>query len=209
LLADDHELVRAGIRARLETETDLTIVGEAHDGEEAVHLAEKLKPDVVVMDVSMPNLNGLEATTLLRQRGFQCGVLILSIFDAHEYVRGALDAGANGYILKDVSANEMIRAIRTVASGGLHLSPDVAGTVLAAAEGKTNPSDKANEPYGLTPREKDVLRLVASGKTNKQIADDLTISVRTVESHRQNLREKLDGGNAMQLMKVAQELGLT
>ncbi|MEN0088607.1 MAG: response regulator transcription factor, partial [Pseudomonadota bacterium] len=177
------------------------VVGEASNGRLAVELTEELKPDVVMMDVSMPERNGLEATADIRARGHECGILILSIFDTQEYVRGALDAGANGYILKDVGADEMNRAIQTVASGGLHLSTQVARSVTAAAQQQTDEN-------ALTPRERDVLRLVAQGQSNKAVAQELGISVRTVESHRQNLRDKTGTGNTADLVRLAQELGL-
>jgi DNA-binding NarL/FixJ family response regulator len=201
LIADDHELVRDGIRARLEAEPHFEVVGEASNGRKAVELTETLKPDVVMMDMSMPEQNGLEATADIRARGYTCGILILSIFDTQEYVRGALDAGANGYILKDVSADEMNRAIQTVASGGVHLSTQVASSVTAS-------SRQGDDDRVLTPRERDVLRLVAQGQSNKEVAQQLGISVRTVESHRQNLRDKTDSGNTADLVRLAQQLGL-
>lgn len=201
LIADDHELVRDGIRARLEAQPDFEVVGEASDGRRVVELTEALRPDVVMMDVSMPEQNGLEATADIRARGHKCGILILSIFDTQEYVRGALDAGANGYILKDVGSDEMNRAIQTVASGGVHLSTQVARSVTA-------PAISADDENALTPRERDVLRLVAVGKSNKAVAQELGISVRTVESHRQNLRDKTGTGNTADLVRLAQELGL-
>ncbi|MEM1366073.1 MAG: response regulator transcription factor [Pseudomonadota bacterium] len=201
LIADDHQLVREGIRARLEAQPEFEVVGEASDGQRAVELTDDLRPDVVMMDVSMPRRNGLEATADIRARGHGCGILILSIFDTQEYVRGALDAGANGYILKDVSADEMNRAIQTVASGGLHLSTQVAGSV-------TSPKPHKDDEASLTPREQDVLRLVATGQSNKEVAAQLGISVRTVESHRQNLRDKTGTGNTAELVRLAQELKL-
>lgn len=203
LIADDHELVRDGIRARLETESWLAIVGEASTGQQAVEKAAELKPDLIMMDVSMPDLNGLEATAKIRSAGIDCGILILSIFDETEYVHGSIASGANGYILKDVSAEEMIRAIIAVGNGGMYMGSSITPSLMPAQS-----SGVRENPYSLTKREVDVLRAVASGKANKEIAYDLSISVRTVESHRQSLREKLGGGNAVHLSKIAKELDL-
>ena len=209
LIADDHELVRDGIRSRLEDQPGLIILGEAATGQEAVRLAREMEPDVIMMDVSMPALNGLEATKAIRMEGISSRILILSIFDSPEYVRGAIEAGANGYILKDVSSQEMLRAILTVGGGGLYLPTQVAGSLNHQAE-KSNGSNAsaAADQYGLTAREMDVLRAGAAGQPNKIIAHELGISVRTVESHRHNLREKLGGGNAAHLARIAVKLGL-
>ena len=206
LIVDDHELVRDGIRARLADEKQFLILGEAPDGEQAVRMAQEMEPDFIMMDVSMPNMNGLDATRAIRKAQIKSQILILSIFDSHEYVRDALGAGANGYILKDVSSEEMVRALLTVGGGGLYLSTDVAASVYADTTSQS--SADFIDPYGLTAREKDVLKAVADGKANKDIGALLGISVRTVESHRQNLREKLGGGNAAHLAKIAHELGL-
>ena len=206
LIVDDHELVRDGIRARLADEKQFLILGEAPDGEQAVRMAQEMEPDFIMMDVSMPNMNGLDATRAIRKAQIKSQILILSIFDSHEYVRDALGAGANGYILKDVSSEEMVRALLTVGGGGLYLSTDVAASVYADTTSQNSADFIA--PYGLTAREKDVLKAVADGKANKDIGALLGISVRTVESHRQNLREKLGGGNAAHLAKIAHELGL-
>lgn len=203
LIADDHELVRDGIRARLEDKDWLVIVGEAKTGQEAVVKAMELQPDLIMMDVSMPNMNGLEATETIRAAGIQSGILILSIFDATEYVHGAISAGANGYILKDVSTEEMTRAIIAVSSGGMYLSSNLAPSLMAL-----KPDADQDNIYSLTKRELDVLRSIATGNANKDIAAELGISVRTVESHRQSLRAKLGGGNAVHLSKIARELKL-
>lgn len=203
LLADDHELVRDGIRARLEPIETLHIVGEVRDGEEAVAKAKELKPDLILMDVSMPKLNGLEATKKIREICPKTNVLMLSIYDTPEYVQGAMQAGAKGYILKDISAREMTTAIRSVASGGYYFSSAIGATLVGNKASEVN-----DDPYGLTMREREVLAGIAQGKPNKQIAQDLGISVRTVESHRLNLREKVGSRNAAQLYKIAEELGL-
>ncbi|POF31000.1 response regulator [Roseibium marinum] len=203
LLADDHELVRDGIRARLLKVPDLEVVGEATNGREAVSLAENLRPDVLLMDVSMPVMNGLEAARQVRKILPETAVLILSVYDNPEYVRGVVQAGARGYILKDISSAEMITAITSVATGGYYFSAAVGPTLVGATT-----SAPVEDPYGLTERERQVLTAIAGGQPNKEVAKDLGISVRTVESHRLNLREKVGNKNAAQLYKVAQDLGL-
>ncbi|MET1412819.1 response regulator transcription factor [Roseibium sp. HPY-6] len=203
LLADDHELVRDGIRARLQKVPELEVVGEATNGREAVLMTRTLNPDVLLMDVSMPVMNGLEAAMEIRKTQPDVAVLILSVYDTPEYVRGVVQAGARGYILKDISAQEMINAISSVASGGYFFSAAIGPTLVGASA-----SAPVEDPYGLTERERQVLREIAKGQPNKDVAKTLGISVRTVESHRLNLREKVGTKNAAQLYKIAQELGL-
>lgn len=203
LLADDHELVRDGIRARLEKTGALTVIGEATNGKEAVELTAALRPDVLLMDISMPMMNGLEAAREICRRSPRTGVLILSIYDNPEYVRGVVQAGARGYILKDISASEMITAITSVANGGYYFSSAVGPTLIG-----NNQSALVEDPYRLTERERQVLTAIAKGQPNKEVAKNLGISVRTVESHRLNLREKVGSKNAAQLYKIAQEIGL-
>lgn len=203
LLADDHELVRDGIRARLQKVSELEVVGEATNGREAVRMTRNLKPDVLLMDVSMPIMNGLEAAMEIRKTQPDVAVLILSVYDNPEYVRGVVQAGARGYILKDISAQEMITAITSVASGGYFFSSAIGPTLVGASA-----SAPVEDPYGLTERERQVLTAIAKGQPNKEVAAALGISVRTVESHRLNLREKVGSRNAAQLYRVAQELGL-
>ncbi len=203
LLADDHELVRDGIRARLAKTSMLEVVGEATNGQEAIKLVEALRPDVIMMDVSMPVMNGLDAANEIRTRFPETGILVLSIYDNPEYVRGVVNAGARGYILKDICANEMITAITSVANGGYYFSSAVGPTLV----GDKKPV-QVQDPYGLTDREREVLTGIAKGQPNKEIAASLGISVRTVESHRLNLREKVGSKNAAQLYKIAHDLGL-
>ena len=203
LIADDHALVRDGIRARLEMEDNLAIVAEASSGNEAVQLARLHQPDIVILDISMPNGNGLEAARHIRQENLDCRILFLSMHDDPEYVQAAMKTGANGFLLKDVCASGMASAIASVAAGGFYFSKSVS---LAALNDEPDKPD--TNPYNLTDREKEVLTGIAKGMANKQIAKELGIGVRTVESHRQRMREKIGGGNAAQLTHIAMEMGL-
>jgi len=202
LLADDHTLVRSGIRSLLEDEPGLDVIGEAEDGRTAVSMASQLKPDVVIMDIAMPLLNGLEAT---RQIKIQCPdvkVLILSMHDNEEYIRQVLEAGAMGYILKDAAARELISAVQSVYRGEAVLSPAVTRLVIEdyLRWGGTRPQDEGD---GLSPREREVLQLIAEGYTNKQIAEILSISIKTVQAHRNSLMGKLDLHDRGELIKYA------
>ncbi len=202
LLVDDHTLMRSGIRALLEDEPGLTVIGEAEDGRSAVAQACKLRPDVVIMDIAMPLLNGLEATRQIRQQCPRVRVLILSMHDNEEYIRQVLEAGAMGYILKDAAARELISAIRSVYRGEAVLSPAVTRLVIEdyLRWGGTRPQDESD---GLSPREREVLQLIAEGYTNKQIAEILSISIKTVQAHRNNLMGKLDLHDRGELIKYA------
>lgn len=202
LLADDHTLVRSGIRALLEAEPGLSVIGEAEDGRTAVALACQLKPDVVLMDIAMPLLNGLEATRQLKQQSPQMRVLILSMHDNEEYIRQALEAGAMGYLLKDTTAGELISAIRSVYRGEAVLSPAITRLVIEdyLRWGGMRPQEEVNS---LSPREREILQLIAEGYTNKQIAEILSISIKTVQAHRNSLMQKLDLHDRGELIKYA------
>ena len=195
LLADDHAVVRAGTRELLERQPDLHIVGEAVDGEEAVRLTQELQPDVVVMDVRMPRMSGVEATRRIKAENPDVRVLVLTAHDDDEYVFALLQAGANGYLLKTAEIDELVKAIRTVAAGQSALAPPVAGKVVAQfVGGKSMPdvSTSNQEQYdGLTERELGILRLVGQGLSNKQIGKELFISDRTVQAHLSNIFSKL------------------
>ncbi|MFC6673007.1 response regulator transcription factor [Marinobacterium aestuariivivens] len=207
LLADDHPLVLEGISARLQGEPHLEVVGTACNGREALEQAERLQPDVALMDVSMPVMNGLEATQAFRTRFPSIRVLILSMHDNREYILQLIRSGASGYILKDVSSDELIRAIETVHQGGTYFSAGASQSLFAREEALVAAPDTPDETP-LTPREETVLRLLAEGGSNKDIARRLGISVRTVESHRQNIKTKLDIQTAAGLTRYAIEHGL-
>lgn len=202
LLADDHTLVRSGIRSLLEDEPGLSVVGEAEDGRAAVSLASQLKPDVVLMDIAMPLLNGLEATRQIKTQCPGIKVLILSMHDNEEYIRQVLEAGAMGYILKDAAARELISAIQLVHRGEAVLSPAVTRLVIEdyLRWGGARPQAEIDS---LSPREREVLQLIAEGHTNKQIAEILSISIKTVQAHRNNLMQKLDLHDRGELIKYA------
>lgn len=202
LLADDHTILREGIRVLLEDEPDLTVIGEAEDGQSAVKMAAQLEPDVVVMDIAMPLLNGLEATRQIRRDHPQIKVLILSMHDNEEYIRQVLAAGALGYVLKDAAARELIGAIRAVQRGEPVLSPAITRLVIEdyLRWGDAPPAQISD---GLTPREREVLQLIAEGNTNKDIAEILCLSIKTVQSHRNNLMQKLDLHDRSDLIKYA------
>ncbi len=195
VLADDHAVVRAGTRELLERQPDLSIVGEAADGEEAVRLAHELQPDVVVMDVRMPRMSGVEATRRIKAECPDVRVLVLTAHDDDEYIFALLQAGANGYLLKTAEIDELVKAIRAVAAGQSALAPTVAGKVVAQfTSGKSLPDVMTNnhDQYdGLTERELSILRLVGRGLSNKQIGKNLFISDRTVQAHLSNIFSKL------------------
>jgi DNA-binding NarL/FixJ family response regulator len=195
VLADDHAVVRSGTRELLEQQPDLKIVGEAANGEEAVRLAQRLQPDVVVMDVRMPKMSGVEATRRIKAEYPDVRVLVLTAHDDDEYVFALLQAGANGYLLKTAEIEELVRAIRTVAAGQSALAPEVAGKVMAQfSSGKSSPdvlTDTQAQFDGLTARELSILELVAKGMSNKQIGKQLFISDRTVQAHLSNIFSKL------------------
>lgn len=208
LIADDHALVREGIRALLSNCEDMEVVGEATDGRQAIDMARKLSPDIVLMDIAMPGLGGLEATLEIRSTFPDVKVLVITQYDNKEYIYRFLKAGVSGYVLKKAASTELISAIRSVARGGSFLNPEIAPSVI---EGflKKKDLDFQSDPYeSLTDREKQVLKLIAEGSSNKQIADMLCVSVKTVMGHRTHLMEKLEIHSRTELVKFAIRKGL-
>ena len=203
LLADDHAVVRQGFRRILESQPDMEIIGEAGNGREAVDLAEKLTPDLIVMDVAMPELNGIEATRRLKESSPRTRVLALSMHKDAVYVREILRAGAQGYLLKDAIDADLVAAVRSVAKGEGYLSPGVANAVL------TDYRQHVTDPIDLlSSREREVLQLIAEGKTNKEIASLLNLSVYTVDAHRGRIMEKLNLHSTGELVRFAVRKGL-
>ncbi|HLJ14848.1 MAG TPA: response regulator transcription factor [Bryobacteraceae bacterium] len=203
LLADDHAMVRQGFRLILASQPDMEIVGEAGNGRETLDMAEKLKPDLVVMDVAMPELNGIEATRRLAESSPRTRVLALSMHKDSVYVREILRAGARGYLLKDSIDKDLVSAVRAVAKGDGYLSPGVSEAVLSDyRKHVTDPLDL------LTSREREVLQMIAEGKTNKEIAQTLQLSVYTVDAHRGRIMEKLNLHSTGELVRFAVRNGL-
>lgn len=203
LLADDHAVVRQGFKMILGAQPDMEIVGEAGNGREAIELAQRSEPDVVVMDVAMPELNGIEATRRLAQAAPRARVLALSMHKDSVYVREILRAGARGYLLKDAAAGDLLRAVRSVAAGEGYLSPSVSNAVLD--DYRKHVTDSIDL---LTSREREVLQMIAEGKTNKEIASVLNLSVYTVDAHRGRIMEKLNLHSVNELVRFAVRHGL-
>jgi DNA-binding NarL/FixJ family response regulator len=201
LVVDDHAILRDGIRSILESQEDIIVVGEASNGEEAFEFVGKMTPDVVLMDISMPKTNGLEATRLIKERFPQVKVLILTQHDNREYIAPALAAGASGYVLKRSGRREMLNALRQVYEQGAFLTGNVTQEVLK--EYSQNGHNKKEDDQHLTDRERQVLNLIVEGKSNKEIAHTLGISPKTVSVHRTNLMIKLNIQNTVELIRYA------
>ncbi len=207
LIADDHALVREGIIAMLKLYDDVEVVGEAADGKEAIDKAEKLRPDLVLMDIAMPGLGGLEATLELKKSQPELKVLVLSQYDDREYVSRFLKAGVSGYILKRALGNDLIVAIRAIMKGESYLYPSITSSVINGYLDKDTP--EIEDPYEkLTDREHQVLKLIADGQSHKEIAHTLGISAKTVIAHQTNLSEKLDIHSRANLIKFAIRKGI-
>ncbi|WP_376792665.1 response regulator [Thermoflexus sp.] len=205
LIADDHGLVRAGLRALLKDEPDLEVIGEAADSEDAIQKAMALRPDVMLLDISMPGRGGIEVTRFLRKALPELRILILTVHEDEDMLREAIRLGASGYIIKRAVEEELVHAIRAVWRGDLYIHPAMTRALLKDLKAP------AVEPVlvePLTPRELEVLRLIAMGYTNRQIAEELGISVRTVETHRANLMGKLGLSSRVELVRYAREHGL-
>ena len=206
LIADDHGVLRAGLRALLNAENGLEVVGEAADGNQALELARTLRPDVVVLDISMPGPDGIEVTRQLKDEMPDVRVLVLTVHEDDGLLRAAIRAGASGYIIKRAVEAELISAIHAACRGDLYVHPAMTRALLHDLQPELMSDDALVEP--LTPREVEVLRLVAAGYTNRQIAEELTISVRTVESHRASVMDKLGLHSRVELVRYAKKQGL-
>ncbi len=203
LLVDDHTVVRQGLRRILEADADIQVVGEASDGRKAAEMAERLRPHVVVMDVSLPELNGIEATRQIVKRSDGTKVLILSMHLDEVCVRESLKAGARGYLLKDSEDLDLVKAVKMLAQGRSFFSPAISKMLLEGYVGEGR-GPQAEDNLGLlTDREREVLQLIAEGKTNKEIATRLAVSVNTVETHRKHTMEKLDLHNTAEIVRFA------
>jgi DNA-binding NarL/FixJ family response regulator len=207
VLADDHQLVRQGLRALLEVESDLRVIGEAGDGLEAVRLVERLNPNVVVLDLMMPGINGLEVTRQLKKNSFQTGIVILSMYADEAYVLEALGNGASAYVLKDSNASDLVHAVREVAAGRRYLSPPLSDRAIEVYQ-ETARATAIDRYETLTTREREVLHLSAEGCTSSEIASRLGISARTAETHRTHLMSKLGLHTQVELIRYALRRGI-
>lgn len=207
-IVEDHTLLRAGLRALLSRDPDIEIVGEADNGRDAIRAIGSLAPNLVLLDLSMPGMNGIEAMIDIKQRNPATRVLVLTIHKTEEYIHASLRAGADGYILKDATYDELHVAIRSVLNGKTYLSPDIASKVINGYLGTGKDNDAGSAWDTLTHREREVLKLVAEGHPNRYISDYLCLSIKTVEKHRSNLMKKLDLHNASMLTSYAIEKGL-
>jgi DNA-binding NarL/FixJ family response regulator len=208
LIADDHQIMRQGLRALLEGQPGITVVGEAENGRKAVHLAAETRPDVVIMDISMPDLNGIEATRQIKAHDPVVRIVALSIHSDRRFVLQIFRAGAAGYLLKDCAFEELTRAIHTVVDGQAYLSPSIAGLVV----GEYIRTLTTGTPHGipnLSPREREVLQLIAEGRSTKEIASALEVSIKTIETHRRQIMTKLGINSVAELTKHAIREGLT
>ncbi len=207
-LADDHLILREGIRSLLGKVPDIEVVGEAGNGREAVAKVEQVVPDVVLMDITMPGLNGLEATKQIKQKNLQVKVLILTMHETGQYLSGMLRAGASGYVVKTTATSELISAIRAVHQGDVYLYPTIARMLVEDYLQKVKTGEEKTSYEGLTSREREILMHIAEDKKNKEIADLLGISVRTVQAHRTNLMDKLGAHDRTELVKYAISKGI-
>lgn len=208
LLADDHAIMRAGIRMLLSNEPDIDIVGEAENGLQAVEMARALKPDVVVMDISMPQLDGFEATRRVVRDCPQTRVLVLTMHESEEHFFEILSTGAAGYVPKKAAPTDLINALRAVHAGGVFIYPTVARALVTDYMRRVETGAERESFGGLTDRERQVLRMIAEGRSNREIAEALVLSVKTVERHRANIMEKLDLHSRTALVKYAIRKGL-
>lgn len=208
LLVDDHAILREGLQAMLTLSDDIQVIGEASDGTQAIDFIQRDEPDVIVMDMAMPGMGGLEATRRIVSKMPQIKVLVLSQHDDERYVLPVFQAGASGYVLKRAAGNELVNAIRTVYAGGSFLPPEIAEKVLRAYRNSSSDDPSADDGDSLTEREREVLTLVAEGRTSDEIARHLCISKKTVMCHRANIYKKIGTHKRIELIKYATRQGL-
>lgn len=216
MLVDDHALVRKGIKSLLEDEDDLLVVAEASSGAEAINILKEQQPALIIIDIKMPTMTGIELVSALAEQGLNSRFLMLSMHDSEEYVLQSVDAGAHGYLLKDASREEFIKAIHTVCNNGVYYSGDISQYLINRFRQKNTPTTipspviatSNDSRISLTKREMQILKLAASGMTNQEIADELGKSKRTVEAHRFNLMKKLEVKNLMELINKGRSMGL-
>ncbi len=208
VIAEDHTILREGLRALLSLDPNYEIIGEAEDGRDAIRCVEKLMPDLLLIDLSMPRMNGMEAIRDIKKRYPEIKIIALTVHKTEEYILATLEAGADGYVLKDATHNELMIAINSVLSGKPYLSPGVSEKVIEGYLAGRRTMKPSSAWDTLSQREREVLKLIAEGYKNKEIADDLCISIKTVEKHRSNLMKKLNLHNAAALTAFAIEKGL-
>ena len=218
VLADDHAIVRDGVKYLLEDENDLEVVGEAANGKEALELVEMYEPDLLIIDVRMPEMNGIDAVTILNEKPTKTKAIVLSMHDSEEYILKSIEAKAMGYLLKDASKEEVLKAIHTVSNGGKYFSGDISTIIVnnllkksstkVPEENLSKTSAVTTDEFHLTKKEIEILRLILLGKTNKEISLELNKSKRTVETHRFNLMKKMNVKNLIELSVKASKLGL-
>jgi len=208
LLADDHTILRAGLKMMLNAQPDMEIVGEAQDGRQSINEAQRLQPDIVLMDITMPDMNGIEATRQIKKLLPETRVLVLTMHEHDEYVFQALRAGASGYMLKEAVPTELITALRVIQSGQFYLSPTAQSVMVGDYLQRVRAGEEKDSYSSLTEREREILKLVAEGYTNNQIAERLVISPKTVDTHRTHIMDKLNLHSRAELVKYAMRRGL-
>ena len=208
LLADDHTILRAGLRMMLNAQPDMEVIGEAPDGKQAINATVHLQPDIVLMDITMPDMGGIEATRQIKRIAPEVKVLVLTMHENDEYVFQALRAGASGYILKEAADTELITALHVLRSGQFYLSPSAQSVIVGDYLQRVHTGEEKDSYNNLTEREKEILKLVAEGYTNNQIAERLVISPKTVDTHRTHVMDKLNLHSRAELVKYAMRRGL-
>lgn len=208
LLADDHTILRAGLKMMLNAQPDMEVVGEAQDGRQAIQEAQRLQPDVVLMDITMPDMNGIEATKQIKRNHPTARVLILTMHEHDEYVFQALRAGASGYMLKEAADTDLISALHIIQNGQFYLSPSAQSVMVGDYLQRVRTGEEKDSYSSLTEREREILKLVAEGYTNNQIAERLVISPKTVDTHRTHIMDKLNLHSRAELVKYAMRRGL-